>query len=114
VREGALEVVADKVARSKIRVLARTQWYPGWVYAARADLDPMVIASLAKALTALDTGNPEHLRILKNAHMAGIIPSTDQDFDTVRELWQRVGTVPHRCAAANDLNPTAAPDDQDG
>ena len=114
VREGALEVVADKVDRSKIRVLARTQWYPGWVYAARADLDPMIIASLAKALTALDARNPDHLRILKNAHMTGIIPSTDQEFDTVRELWQRVGTVPHRCAAPDAPNPTAAPGDQDG
>lgn len=113
VREGALEVVADKVDRSKIRVLARTQWYPGWVYAARADLDPGVIASVAKALTALDAGNPNHLRILKNAHMTGIIPSSDQDFDTVRELWQRVGTAQYRCAAPGAQNPPAAPGNQD-
>ena len=102
VREGALDVVADKVDRDKIRVLARTQWYPGWVYAARTDLDPDVIASVAKALTALDASNPDHLRILKNAHMTGIIASTDQDFDAVRELWHRVGTTPYRCAAAGN------------
>ena len=113
VREGALDVVADKVDRDKIRVLARTQWYPGWVYAARADLDPDVVASVAKALTALDTGNPDHLRILNNAHMTGIIPSTDQDFDTVRELWHRVGTLQHRCAAPGAQNLPAVPGNQD-
>jgi len=109
VREGALDVVADKVDRSKIRVLARTQWYPGWVYAARADLDPMIIASLTKALTALDARNPEDRRILENAHMTGIIPSTDRDFDAVRELWQRVGTVQHQCAASGASSPPAVP-----
>jgi phosphonate transport system substrate-binding protein len=113
VREGALAVVADKVERDKIRVLARTQWYPGWVYAARADLAPDVIASVTRALTALDAGNPDHLRILKNAHMAGIIPSTDQDFDTVRELWQQVGTVQHRCAQPVASAPSGVSGNQD-
>ena len=113
VREGALEVVADKVDRDKIRVLARTQWYPGWVYAARADLDPDVIASVAQAMMALDARNPDHLRILKNAHITGIIPSTDQDFDTVRELWHRVETVPYGCTVQRGQNPPAAPGNQD-
>ena len=113
VREGALAVVADKVETDKIRVLARTQWYPGWVYAARADLDPDVTASVARALTGLNGENPDHLPILKNAHITGVIPSTDHDFDTVRELWRRVGNVQHECATPVVPDPSSASDDQD-
>ncbi|MGD9332421.1 MAG: phosphate/phosphite/phosphonate ABC transporter substrate-binding protein [Desulfobacterales bacterium] len=102
VREGALDVVADKIDRQKIRVLDRTQWYPGWVFAARRDLAADTIALIAKALTMLDDGRPEHLRLLQNAHMTGIIPSTDRDFDTVRRLWAQVGDAQHRCAAPGD------------
>lgn len=99
VREGALDVVADKVDRGRIRVLARTEWYPGWVYAARVDLDPAKVAAVAAAMTALDVKHPDHRRILEKAHMTGITAATDRDFDSVRELWSRVGTAQHRCAA---------------
>ena len=113
VREGALEVVADKVDLGKIRVLARTQWYPGWVYAARNDLDPATISLVVEAMTALDDGNPEHRRILENAHMTAITPATDRDFDTVRELWQRVGNVQYRCAAPAVPDPAAVTSPQE-
>ncbi len=99
VREGALDVVADKVDREKIRVLAHTQWYPGWVYAARAELAPEIVTVIARALTALDNNNPDHRGILEKAHMTGVIPATDQDFNTIRELWHQVGTVQYRCPA---------------
>jgi phosphonate transport system substrate-binding protein len=99
VREGALDVVADKVDLANIRVLARTEWYPGWVYAARVDLDPAKVAAVEAAMTALDRDDPEHRAILQKAHMTGIIAASDRDFDSVRELWARVGTAHHRCAA---------------
>ncbi len=109
VREGALDVVADKVDRDKIRVLARTPWYPGWVYAARAGLAPEKIGQIAGALAALDADNPDHRRILRYAHMTAVIPSTDEDFDKVRDLWQQVGTVQPGCipkeAPASDRPP---------
>ena len=111
VREGALDVVADKVDRSKIRVLARTQWYPGWVYAARADLDPEKVAAVARALIALDNEKASDHRILSYAHMTGIIASTDRDFDSVRDLWRRVGAVQHRCS---NLIPPELSEAQDG
>jgi phosphonate transport system substrate-binding protein len=99
VREGALDVVADKVDLSKIRVLARSQWHPGWVYAARAGLDPAKVQAVVQAMTALDRENPDHRRILENAHITGIIAAHDREFDSVRELWSRVGPMQHRCAA---------------
>ena len=110
VREGALDVVADKIERQKIRVLARTQWYPGWVFAARRDLAPDTTAMIAKALTGLDASRSDHHRILQKAHMTDIIPSTDRDFDTVRDLWARVGYAQHSCAAVGDPERPAAQD----
>ena len=113
-REGALDVVADKVDRNKIRILARTEWYPGWVYAARVGLDPAKVAALTAAMSALDGRNPDHRGILQKAHMAAIIAASDRDFDSVRELWARVGTAQHRCAAgsarsAADLSRVGSP-----
>jgi phosphonate transport system substrate-binding protein len=107
VREGALDVVADKMDRSKIRVLARTQWYPGWVYSARAGLDPAKVAAVARALIALDNSEPEEHRILSYAHMTGIIASSDRDFDSVRKLWRRVADLQHRCSISHPLDPDA-------
>ena len=107
VREGALDVVADKVDRSKVRVLARSQWHPGWVYAARADLDPAKVAAVAAAMSALDGENPEHRRILQSARITGIIAADDRDFDSVRVLWQRVDTFRHRCS---ETMPSPRPD----
>jgi len=107
VREGALDVVADKVDRSKIRVLARTQWYPGWVYSARAGLDPAKVAAVARALIALDNTKPDAHRILSYAHMTGIIASSDREFDAVRDLWRRVADLEHRCSNRLPLDPTS-------
>jgi phosphonate transport system substrate-binding protein len=114
VREGALKVVADKIDRDKIRVLARTPWYPGWVYAARAGLDPAKVALVARALTALDDTNDDHHRILNQAHITGVISSSDSDFDAVRALWHRVGTVRQPCTAPNFSDRSVADPNQDG
>jgi phosphonate transport system substrate-binding protein len=40
IREGTLDILADKIDLKQIRVLAYSRWYPGWVYAARRGLDP--------------------------------------------------------------------------
>jgi len=94
-------------------VLARTRWYPGWVYAARAGLAPAKITQIADALAALDAANPDHRRILRNAHMTAVIPSTDKDFDTVRALWQQVGAVQPGCISHNPPSPNPSPGGQE-
>ena len=91
VREGTLEVVSDKIDISEIRVLATSRWYPGWLYSARKDLDPVVVGKFRKALLALCSDSAEHQKIFKAAHITGILPSTDQEYDSVRELLEKVG-----------------------
>lgn len=91
IREGTLNVVADKIDINEIRVIANTRWYPGWVYAARAGLDPKIVEKVRKALLSLDVSQEEHQHILKTADFVRVIPSEDQDFNPIRELAARVG-----------------------
>jgi phosphonate transport system substrate-binding protein len=91
IREGTLNVVADKIDINEIRVIANTRWYPGWVYAARAELQPEIVGKIREALLKLDDAQSEHKRILELADISGILPSEDTDFDPVRELADMVG-----------------------
>jgi len=90
VREGALNVVAEKIDVSEIRIVASTQYYPGWVYAVRKGLDPAVVERIKEALLRLERRNPEHETILRAAHFSGAIASSDKDFEPVRELLRKV------------------------
>lgn len=94
VREGTLAVVSDKIDISEIRVIAHTRWYPGWVYSARTDLDASVVNRIRNAMLKLDRTNPEHLRILEAAHISGILPSHDREFDALQTLIAAVGLPP--------------------
>jgi phosphonate transport system substrate-binding protein len=91
VREGTLDVVRDRIDINEIRVMASTRWYPGWVYAARTDLEQEVVQKIGNALCDLDYTKDSSRRILDAAELAGIIPSEDKDFDPVRELAGTVG-----------------------
>jgi phosphonate transport system substrate-binding protein len=91
IREGTLNVVADKIDINEIRVIANTRWYPGWVYAAGAGLDPKIVEKIRKTLLTLDFNQKEHQHILEAADFVGVIPSEDRDFNPIRELAARVG-----------------------
>ena len=88
VREGTLDLLQSKIDITKIRVVAHTGWYPGWVYAARRNLAPAIVEAIRTALIALDYQQPEGHRLLERARLKGIIASRDEDFDAVRRLWE--------------------------
>ncbi len=91
VREGTrTEVMKDQVDISKVRVLAYTPWYSGWVYATRKGLDPVVLDKIRSAMLKLDFSDPEHKAILEKAKFVKIVPSEDKDFDTIRELASKL------------------------
>ncbi|MBW1707749.1 MAG: phosphate/phosphite/phosphonate ABC transporter substrate-binding protein [Deltaproteobacteria bacterium] len=91
IREGTLNVVADRIDIKEIRVIANTRWYPGWLYSARADLAPEIVEKIKKAFLKLDYKQSEHRQILQAADIVGIIPSEDRDYDPVRELAAQLG-----------------------
>lgn len=91
IREGTLAVVADRIDIGEIRVLAHTPWYPGWTYAARKGLAAETVLKVSRALLALDYSRNDHRRIMEAADITGIIPSRDQDFDSIRALAAQIG-----------------------
>lgn len=94
IREGTLNLVADKIDLKQIRVLAESRYYPGWMYAARRDLDPALASQVQKALLDLDYDNPEHRKMLDNAGFIGAKKAVDADFDPVRHLMKMVQAHP--------------------
>lgn len=86
IRTGTLNILKNMIDLSQIRILAETRPYPGWVYAARKDLDPQTVDKIAKAMFALTMDNEKDAVILEAAKMHGIIPATDSDYNPVRDL----------------------------
>ncbi len=92
IREGALEVVKDKIDRSQIKIIANSRWYPGWVYAYNPRLPAQVVDKIRSALLKLDyKDDPRHRAILQAAKCIGLVASDDRDFDRIRDLSRKVG-----------------------
>lgn len=91
IREGTLNVVADKIDIGRIRVIAHSKWYPCWVYASRRELDQESVGKIRDALLKLNYDNPEHRKILDMADITGVTPSKDSEFNSVRDLLTGLG-----------------------
>lgn len=92
IREGSLNVVKDKIDINQIKVIANSNWFPGWVYAYSPRLSSDVADRIRDAMLTLDyTNNPQHRQILDAANFIGFVPSDDRDFDQIRELSKKVG-----------------------
>ena len=91
VREGALDIVKDKINLQHIRVLAVTPEYPGWVYSARKGMDKETVDKIAAAMFKLSMNKEADSNILINARTSGIIPATDGDYDAIRTLIHKIG-----------------------
>jgi phosphonate transport system substrate-binding protein len=92
IREGTLDLLADKINLNEIKVLAQTNYYPGWLYTVRQGLDLAIVQQLQQALLALDLHNPEHQKMLEAAGFMGAKEATDADFEPIRRLERMVET----------------------
>lgn len=90
IREGTLDVVGDKVDRDRLRVLAETPFYPGWVFAHRKGLDPGITERIAEAMFMLDAAEGGK-KILQAAGFEAIIKTADRDYDSIRVLADKLG-----------------------
>ncbi|GAB7079924.1 phosphate/phosphite/phosphonate ABC transporter substrate-binding protein [Megalodesulfovibrio paquesii] len=86
VRDGTLNLLADRIDVSTVAVLGRSKAYPGWLFAARKDLPAEVVDLISKALFSLTMTSPLHAPILEVAHIQAVIPARDADYAPVREL----------------------------
>ncbi len=57
-REAVLEVVQDMINMDRIRVLARTSYYPNWPFAAHASTSPELALQVQEIITSLPDGDP--------------------------------------------------------
>ncbi|MDG4475549.1 phosphate/phosphite/phosphonate ABC transporter substrate-binding protein [Thiovibrio frasassiensis] len=71
---------------NQLRILGETEEIPTWVFAARAEVDPKLIARLNEALTALTLKNNNHEEILESAEIGGFVKAQDQDFAEIRKI----------------------------
>ena len=90
IRNGTLNILKDRIDLSQIRILAETRPYPGWVYAARKGLDPEIVDKISQAMFTLTMDDEKDAVILETAGMRGIIPAKDTDYDSVRDLADRL------------------------
>lgn len=91
IREGALNVVADRIDVSQIRIVAHSKYYPGWLYSARKNLDPKILGRVKEALFKLSMDDPEHRVILEKADFIRVVASDDSQFNSARELVAVMG-----------------------
>ena len=90
IRNDTLSILKDRIDLSQIRILAETRLYPGWVYAARKDLNPEIVDKIAQAMFSLTMENEKDAVILEAAKMRGIIPATDADYNPIRDLADKL------------------------
>lgn len=91
IREGTLDVVVDRIDINKIRIISMSDSYPGWMYAARKNLDKKIVEKLKQAFEKLDFNRKDHRDILVAADFIKVISACDSDFDSVRQLAVKVG-----------------------
>jgi phosphonate transport system substrate-binding protein len=85
VGENALRGVEDKIDMSKIKIIAYTESFPNWCFAAFAHTDKNVAEKIKEALLKLNKNNPDHYRILEKAELSGFIETSDRDYEMIRE-----------------------------
>ncbi|NIO48724.1 MAG: PhnD/SsuA/transferrin family substrate-binding protein [Candidatus Aminicenantes bacterium] len=85
VREDVLRAVKDKIDLNKIKIIAYTEYFPNWCFAAFSHTDKDVAEKIKQALLGLDKKNPDHYKILEKAEVSGFIETHDTDYDIMRK-----------------------------
>ena len=85
VREDVLPAVKDKIKLSQIKIIAYTEYFPNWCFAAFSHTDKDVAEKIKQALLKLDKNNPEHYKILEKAEISGFIEASDTDYEIMRK-----------------------------
>jgi len=70
----------------QINIIERTRAVPTRVFAARKELDSVVVTKINQALLSLDKNNSAHAEILYPAELGGFQKSKDKDYEGLRIL----------------------------
>ena len=81
------ETAESEIPPNQLRILDQTEEIPTWVFAARAEVDPKLIARINAALTAISPkNNKQHQEILESAEVGGFVTAKDNDYDEIRKI----------------------------
>ncbi len=86
VREEALQEAAERADLSKVRIVATTEPFPTWCFAAFPETNPKVRERIKQALLNLDIKNPKHKRMLQDAGLGGFVETSDAEYESVRQI----------------------------
>lgn len=84
-----IDSVADRYQERGLKIIDVSDPLPGLPIVVRADASPLLIASITKALLALDYGYPEHREIMAQwdeEFRFGFTRATDSDYDAIRKM----------------------------
>lgn len=85
IREDVLSAVKDKIDLNKIKIIAYTEYFPNWCFAAFSHTDKDVAEKIKQALLRLNKNNPDHYEILEKAEVSGFVEASDTDYDIMRK-----------------------------
>lgn len=80
------EVDKGEIPANQLRVIGQTEEVPTWIFAARKEVDPDLVARINKALIVLSPNNKEHEEVLESAEIRGFVKAKDSDYDEVRKI----------------------------
>lgn len=86
VSESVIKEVSDKIDIKRIKIVARTEEFPEWVFIAFGDTPPDVAAKIKEALLKLTADDKTQANILKEMGVQKFIPPTMAKFDAMAKL----------------------------
>ncbi len=91
VREPDFEKLKGSMNLDALRVIGYTDNMPGWTAYATTRAGEALAGRLKQALLKLKPASPEALSVLERANLSGFAPTTDKDFDRIREAARLAG-----------------------
>lgn len=99
VRDGSVSLMNTTLDISTLRVVARTKEFPSWIFIARKGLDSELKKRVQDALLALsvqdtdEQSNVQARRILEQAHIHAIVPTSKGEYDPIRAIMQNINYI---------------------
>lgn len=91
IREDDLDKMKDKVDLAQIRIVAYTDYFPNWPVFSTPKMNKTAASKIQAALLKLKPGEPKADKILSAAKLTGFVPTSDKEYDQLRQAAKVVG-----------------------
>ncbi len=87
---GSLHTTRGSINVDNFKVISTSDTCSSWVFAASKHLSPAILKKISDSMLLLNPEIPSDKVVLDNMNMKKIIPTSDSEFDSVREIVRRV------------------------